>query len=844
MKNVFTITRRELGAYFTSPVGYIFMIVFVAISVGLYITTFFTYPVADMRQYFGNLPILLCVFIPAVTMRVWAEERKENTWELLLTFPMRAWELSIGKFLASLIFLALTLAATFTVPAMLFSLGNPDGGAIFSGYLGTLLLGAYFLSIGIFFSGFCKDQIVAFVVTLLACFSIFLLGTGFIAAYIDDLLPGWGTLLGELAGLSDHYSAFVRGVIELADILYFAAWTAVFLTLNIIFIDGRSRPKARLYFSVTVTGCLVIGFLCNWLIRDMSLLRLDVTEDKIFTISDASKNILSAVDTPVQVKLYVTPKSDMPTGMTSFEQDITDKLDELRVASDGMLQYTVLHLTAANAISGGVNLATGAPPEEEEESEEEALEKRMLDKGIRPHSVRSLSQDQMTNQYIYSSIGIGYRDKKEEIIPDLLPQDLMNLEYRLVSTIFKLTQKEPPVVVVVAPQERVNIAPQVRQMMMQMGQQVPETEDPYSYLQKILESEKYSVQRVEISQASPLPEEFDTLVVVDPRQLNERQRWEIGRAIVGGKSVVLAVQNREFDYEVTRQGLSLNQRDETPNINPLLENYGITVSLEHLMDVNHIALNVSTGGGQGLAALLNMGQPIDLPTHMLINNETMDADTSITGRLSTVLYLWGSPLVLDKGKFAELGLDVKTLMRTTEGAWTASTMTQEAIQEPDSGEAYPLMVLAHGQFPDAYDGQERPAWPPPAPQQQFGQPAMPPPAEDGEPGELVPAPAKLVVIGGAEMWRDNFIDPRSGGPGNFDLFLNTVDAVTLGDDLLNVRGHKPIDRIIASPSTSKKTRWKLINYGLAISVISAAGIFTTLARCRSRNAYTLAHGVD
>jgi hypothetical protein len=262
----------------------------------------------------------------------------------------------------------------------------------------------------------------------------------------------------------------------------------------------------------------------------MSLLRLDVTEDKIFTISDASKNILSAVDTPVQVKLYVTPKSDMPTGMTSFEQDITDKLDELRVASDGMLQYTVLHLTAANAISGGVNLATGAPPEEEEESEEEALEKRMLDKGIRPHSVRSLSQDQMTNQYIYSSIGIGYRDKKEEIIPDLLPQDLMNLEYRLVSTIFKLTQKEPPVVVVVAPQERVNIAPQVRQMMMQMGQQVPETEDPYSYLQKILESEKYSVQRVEISQASPLPEEFDTLVVVDPRQLNERQRWEIGRA--------------------------------------------------------------------------------------------------------------------------------------------------------------------------------------------------------------------------------------------------------------------------------------------------------------------------
>ena len=114
--------------------------------------------------------------------------------------------------------------------------------------------------------------------------------------------------------------------------------------------------------------------------------------------------------------------------------------------------------------------------------------------------------------------------------------------------------------------------------------------------------------------------------------------------------------------------------------------------------------------------------------------------------------------------------------------------------------------------------------------------------ETGEPGELVPAPGKLVVIGGADMWRDNFINPRSGGPGNFDLFLNTVDAVTLGDDLLNVRGHKPIDRIIASPSSGTKTRWKLINYGFAISVISIAGIVSTLARRRSRNAYTLSHG--
>ncbi len=159
MKNVLTILRRDLGAFFTSPVGYIFMIVFLLISVGLYITAFFTFPVADMRMFFTNLPLLLCVFVPAVTMRVWAEERKENTWELLLTFPMKSWQLVLGKFLACLVFLAATLAATCTVPIMLAALGNPDGGVIFGGYVGTLLLGAFFLSIGIFFSGSAKTRL-------------------------------------------------------------------------------------------------------------------------------------------------------------------------------------------------------------------------------------------------------------------------------------------------------------------------------------------------------------------------------------------------------------------------------------------------------------------------------------------------------------------------------------------------------------------------------------------------------------------------------------------------------------------------------------------------------------
>ncbi len=202
MRNLWTIFRRELAAYYHSAIGYIFLIVFLLLSVGLFITPFFTFLNADMRAFFVTLPIIMCIFLPAVTMRLWAEERKLNTWELLLTFPMRPHELVLGKFLASLVFFLSALVGTLTIPVMLFALGNPDPGPIIGAYLGTVLLGAFFLALGLFISGLCTDQIVAFVVSLLACFTVFLVGTGFISSYLDSAWPGLGTFLADVLGMT------------------------------------------------------------------------------------------------------------------------------------------------------------------------------------------------------------------------------------------------------------------------------------------------------------------------------------------------------------------------------------------------------------------------------------------------------------------------------------------------------------------------------------------------------------------------------------------------------------------------------------------------------------------
>ncbi len=834
MGNVLAILRRDLSAYFTSPIGYIFMMVFVSMSVGLYITSFFAMPVADMRPYFDNLPIFLCVFIPAVTMRIWAEERKENTWEMLLTFPMQAWELVLGKFFAAFIFFSLTLFATITVPAMLFSLGNPDTGAMLSGYIGTLFLGAFFLALGIFFSGFFKDQIVAFVVTLLTCFLFLLVGADLIASYINDRVAGLGTLLADVFGVFAHYAAFTRGVIDLADIIFFSVWTIIFLGLNVLYIDGRNRPGAKTIFSSAVVMCMAIGLLFNWLMVGQSIARIDMTEDKIYTISTASRNILDTLDAPVQVRVYITSRDKMPMGMKDIEQDIVDKLEELRVASNGRLNYSRVYLEVGNLF-----LADDEDTRELTE-EEMSIEMRMLDKGVQPFQVQAFSDDGFTSRPVYAAIGIGYRDRPEEIIPQVVPQTISELEYNIVSTIYKLNLDAPPVVALVAPKEAFQIDEQTREIMRQMGQPVPQTEDPYIFLEQTLQMEKYEVHRVELTQDSPLPDEYDTLVVVNPRNLNDRQRWEINRALHSGKSVVMAVQQYEWDYETSRAGMSVTRREEQPGVNELLTHYGLAVSEKILMDANHVTLRVQGAAGS-LQDMLTGGTPVNLPMQAQINLASMDQDTSITSRLSSILYLWGTPIELDDSRLAELGLNARIIMRSSAQSWLRPENTIQIssadIEVPyDASQLgpFPLMAVVEGQFPDAFADMERPGWPAPDPQQDpFAQSPMA--SDDPEAAPVESAPGKLVLLGCSQMFRRNFMQA-----GNLDLFLNSVDAVTLSENLVHVRGRKPVDRTIDRPTETQRTVWRVVNYGLANTLIALIGIGSTLYRRHTRNLYTMA----
>ncbi len=236
------IFSRELGAIFDSSVAYIYFIAFTLLTVGIFMNEFFVVSVIDMTPYFKLLPMLLIVFMPALTMRIWAEEKRVETFELLMTMPLTPAQIVIGKFKAVFVFYLLTLCGSLPIVIMLKSLGSPDLGLILSGYIGAALLGALFISFGLFTSGVTANQIVAFVLAVFIGFLFVFSGDDRVVSILDGLTPHLqaGTFLYESFSAIPHYQAMTGGLLCASDVFFFVSMTAVFLWLNAISVN-RSR---------------------------------------------------------------------------------------------------------------------------------------------------------------------------------------------------------------------------------------------------------------------------------------------------------------------------------------------------------------------------------------------------------------------------------------------------------------------------------------------------------------------------------------------------------------------------------------------------------------------------
>jgi ABC-2 type transport system permease protein len=238
---IWTIVKRELSSYFASPVAYVFLVIFLLLT-GFFTFTagnFFERGEASLAAFFGWHPWLYLVLVPAVGMRLWAEERRSGTMELLLTMPIAPWQAILAKFLASWLFLALALALTFPAAVTVNLLGDPDNGVIAAGYLGSLLLAGAYLAITCMTSAMTRNQVVAFILSVVIC--LFLILAGFNP--VTDLMVRWASpaLVDTVAAFSviTHFDGFQRGVIDSRDLFFFLSVIAFALFATGVIIRGH-----------------------------------------------------------------------------------------------------------------------------------------------------------------------------------------------------------------------------------------------------------------------------------------------------------------------------------------------------------------------------------------------------------------------------------------------------------------------------------------------------------------------------------------------------------------------------------------------------------------------------
>ncbi|MGC9467983.1 MAG: Gldg family protein [Anaerolineae bacterium] len=429
IQQTLTVTRKELRGYFSSPMALIFVGSFLAAVLFsfFWVDTFFARGIADVRPLFRWMPILMIFLVAALTMRQWSEEQRSGTLEILLTLPVSTTQLVIGKFLAVVSLVVVALSLTIFLPITVSLLGNLDWGPVVGGYVAATLLAGAYAAIGLFISSRTDNQIVALISTVLLCGLLYLVGS----AGVTDF---FGNEVGEVLraiGAGSRFESIQRGIIDLRDLVYYVSLAGLFLTLNVISLKAKgwsegeqTLPKRR---GVAITSALLavnLLFANVWMFP-LRGLRLDLTEYNEYTLSDTTKELLSALQEPLLIRGYFSEKTH-PL-LAPLVPRVRDMLREYQVASGGTVTLEIID------------------PAEEPEKEAEANQVY----GIQPTPFQVSGRYEASVINSYFNILIQYGDQSAVLgFNDLIEVEplrdggidvrLRNLEYDLTSSIKKV----------------------------------------------------------------------------------------------------------------------------------------------------------------------------------------------------------------------------------------------------------------------------------------------------------------------------------------------------------------------------------------------------------------------
>lgn len=394
MNTIFRIARKEFSVFFCSPVAFIFFGAFLAVTLFVFFwaETFFATNIAEIRPLFEWMPILLIFLTSAVTMRMWAEERRAGTLEFLLTSPVRPLALVLGKFLACLALLVVSLGLTLPLPITVSMMGPLDWGPVFGGYLAAIFLAAAYIAIGLFVSVKAETQIVSLILSTLVCSLFYLIGSDTLSAFFGNT----GSEILKMLGSGSRFDAITRGVIDLRDLYYYLAIMGIFLSLNVYGLEkfrwagNTTNTHHRLWR--LLSGLLIANFLAvNFWLSPVGTLRTDMTKGNIYSISEATRSYLGQLKEPLLIRGYFSPQTH-PL-LAPLVPRIRDLMQEYSVAGGAKVRVEFVD------------------PLENPELEQEAGQKY----GIRPIPFQTTSKYQASVTNSYFDILIQYGDQFETL---------------------------------------------------------------------------------------------------------------------------------------------------------------------------------------------------------------------------------------------------------------------------------------------------------------------------------------------------------------------------------------------------------------------------------------------
>lgn len=924
-KLIHRIASKEISLFFSSPIAYLFLAAFAGITLFTFFwgEAFFARNLADIRPMFEAMPILLIFLSSALTMRLWSEEKRTGTLEHTFTQPIPIWYFVMGKFLACLVLLSIALTITLPLPLTVSLLGNLDWGPVTAGYLAAFFLGAAYLSIGLFISARSENQIVSLISSCFLCGFFYLLGS-------PALTDFFGNAVGEylrLMGTGSRFASITRGVVDLKDFYYYFSIFVTFLTLNTLSLEkfrwSNSSPKPYHKNWKIICSLLILNVLAgNLWIGQLNALRFDLTEEKQYSISEATKNHLEQLREPLLIRGYFSAKThpllspllprlrDLireyevigkgkvkaefidPANNPELEKEanenygiqavpfqVADRYQSSIVSSyfNILIQYgneyqtlgfrdlieikdsnrsdvnvqlrnpeydltqaikKVLH----NYQSGGglfdviqEKIAFNAYISEEstlpeqlkeykksieeclQEMKKEAKEKFAInfidpngDNGKVAKEIeekfgfKAMTNGLLSQDFFYFYLTLS---KGEQVIPlpieDLSPK---NFKRNLESGIKRFAPGFTKTIALASPAPSTNHT--------QYSPSVPQ----YSLLENFLQTE-LNVKKEEIDDGK-ISGEADFLLLLSPKDLNEKQLFAIDQFLMQGGTVLIATSPYALSW-----GLGdLRLEPQNNGLKEWLQNYGIEVEEKVILDKQNAAFPIPVERNVGGFRFQEL-RMLDYPYFVDVRGKGLNKDNPITSNLPQTTLTWASPILIDQEKNSNRKI-IKLLHSSEKSQLSSSTDVMPRINKNDPEEFLSteeeksniIGLICEGSFDSYFAGKPSPLSFQVKEEKESKENHL---EEISTVMERSPNSSRIILFSSNDFLSDQIVQTLGSSDGKnylntLQLISNSIDWSLEDQGLLSIRSRSNFNRTLLPMEKNEKLFWEYLNYGLAI----------------------------